>query len=755
MNDISLKLAIASMKREKRQYLISFIVMILSFTIVIAFYNTLYNDQIITQNVKEKLYGNWNICYEDLNATDLQIIKGLKDYERISDVELVGILDNHLQVANYQENFFLIAAIELQGNVPQNNNEIIVKEGLGKIGETIFLQIDDSTLPFKIVGTINDYDEKWCINAYDYFTYQLPSTHHQTYITANVNNYVFNDASIIYNLLLNDSVSVVETSYYIFDTISHTNFSRIERNEDENINTMNTILVFAVVGLLVGIGYTMSQRKERLLLLRSLGMSNKQVRKYIFYETICLALISLGISLVTGFVLSWLMSYIISLTTGHYYFSYHLLATARYIGILFLMMVVSSYFSYMMISIQSAGSLIHKKNRKKLKKYHKIKKMNIFNLAYKEVQHHLGLVLSIVILSLYLLVSINSFINYSYDNPYQYAYDINNDEEMSYSYSIQTSQKMTFDKNMVKDTVKETIYCQNFINEENLDNYYEGQSDFTNETYENFDVYLSEFQELFLACDQGYVGDFEILAGRMPENEQECLYIGYGSYEILDDETKKYNTIYDIGDVVSFMNREDYFHVKYTVVGIGYRQDNGFEDLYGFSNMSNSFLVFEDSVSQGSWIYEYTFKSYKDLTLYLSSQYSRFNLGKTYTNHIHSKAMIKELLYSVMLLITEIIFLILILKIFIERIIKDIQLMRCLGMTNQQTIKMILTICLYCFSNAVIIFSIFTLDTSFPITYFLILFGYLFVMINIVLLFTVYQLKKKFQFLPSDVQRYY
>ena len=253
MNNISLKLALASIKKEKKQYFISLIVMILSFTIVIAFYNALKNDQIITQKTKEKLYGNWNICYEDIKDQELEIIKNLKDYESITDVEFIDVLDNNKQIANYNKDFFQLASIELTGNVPQNHDEIIVKKHLGKIGETIELVINSDVKQYKIVGIMNDYDQKWCLDAYDYFTYQLTPAHHRTYIKANIKPYAQNDANYITNVLL-EGISQLDIMYTSQEHTKYVNSSYMDIGDDENTNTMNTILVFAIIGLLVGIG---------------------------------------------------------------------------------------------------------------------------------------------------------------------------------------------------------------------------------------------------------------------------------------------------------------------------------------------------------------------------------------------------------------------------------------------------------------------------------------------------------------------
>lgn len=92
MTDPILKLALSSIKKEKENYLVIFLIMLLSFSAVITVYNIAFNENKKIQNEKERRYGSWNIVYEDLSQKELKIIKNQKDYDLMINVECTGLL---------------------------------------------------------------------------------------------------------------------------------------------------------------------------------------------------------------------------------------------------------------------------------------------------------------------------------------------------------------------------------------------------------------------------------------------------------------------------------------------------------------------------------------------------------------------------------------------------------------------------------------------------------------------------------------
>ena len=106
LNSVSFQLAVASIFKEKKKYFISFVMMILSFSVVMTFYNVFKNDEINQQRVLENVYGRWDVCYENFSKQNKTFLKQTRKVDEIVDVEITGILDDGCVMANYQEDFF-------------------------------------------------------------------------------------------------------------------------------------------------------------------------------------------------------------------------------------------------------------------------------------------------------------------------------------------------------------------------------------------------------------------------------------------------------------------------------------------------------------------------------------------------------------------------------------------------------------------------------------------------------------------------
>ena len=131
-NNVSLKLALASMKKDKKNYIISFIMMIIAFTFTIAFSTFLSTQEKVDRYQREKDYGDWVVCYEGLNDYSKEFFKSSQLVDKITNLEVIGVLDNNNYIANYNEDYFDIAYITLlEGCLPKNDDEVLVVQGLG------------------------------------------------------------------------------------------------------------------------------------------------------------------------------------------------------------------------------------------------------------------------------------------------------------------------------------------------------------------------------------------------------------------------------------------------------------------------------------------------------------------------------------------------------------------------------------------------------------------------------------------------
>lgn len=700
-----------------------------------TFYNVLKNDEINQQRMIENVYGRWDVCYENFSNQNKTILKQTRKVDEMVEVEITGILDNSCMIANYQKDFFDLASIKIRGRLPQNNQEILSKTG--NIGDRVTLSIKHQDYQMTIVGLINDYDQKWVMNAYDYFSYDLDTIKTQTFVSGQVNNNTLN--SIDFNnqvIYKNYPVLAIPSQYAYYHYVNNSLTEASSTIDDDSSQTddLNIVMVFAIIGILASHVYTMNDQKEKLLLYKSLGMTNKQLFTYIFYETVVLALLAFLISVFLSYLLSYGVYQIIDNYTKQVIFTYHFVSMIPYIAVIFLVIIISAFFACYIILIQSLGSVIHKKERTIKKKYHKAARMTVFQISRKEMNYHGGYMTSIAIMSAIILTLFSSLISYPIENLYQLA----DGERYCFYYRIETDHPHMFDNISLQSKQYKIIEKCCIKYEEN------GMS------YQPFVAYQD---------DEDY-SQYQLIEGRMIENEGECVY-KYEGYTVYSDddngelEVVRYQpTPPQIGKMIHIYDDKGNVIKSLKVVGIIFQEEietNYLESQFD-ARYSDYYLVDKQSLPTNNIEYSYEGYSSKDILPLLKSEDNQLSIYINYDSQIDTKTSIESFIQDILLIIVGIVFIILTFIVFIDRLFKDLKLLRCLGMTNKQVLKMNMVI--YCYSMLVVVvyYNIYTsnslLETS-------ILFIYMFVFFVIFMILTYVQLKKDDSFLPSDVKRYY
>ena len=186
-NDIAFRLAKASVLKEKRNYIISFSMMIIAFmfTFIFSGYLTLTKE---SNTIQRKLnYGGWSVCYENQNQITKDFYKNSEAIDDIAVLEVSHILSNGNYIANYSSDYFTMNSITLlEGELPSHNNEVVVLKGMNKtIGDSIEISAvypHKSHKTYKVVGIINDYNKLWMSPSADYFVYDHDVHKEYTYL---------------------------------------------------------------------------------------------------------------------------------------------------------------------------------------------------------------------------------------------------------------------------------------------------------------------------------------------------------------------------------------------------------------------------------------------------------------------------------------------------------------------------------------------------------------------------------------------
>ena len=723
-NNVSFRLAYASVKKDQRSYFISFIIMVIVFTLTITLSSFISTQEKVERLQKERDYGNWVVCFEGLNDNTQKFLESSDIIDQVTNLDVIGQAAHNNYIANYNEDFFNIASITLlDGRIPTQRNEVIVLESSGyRLNDRIELNQHQ----YQVVGIMNNYNQKWDTPSVEYFTYDQDIIETYTYITskANISDLIGIHGDCIYNVSLS-------TKYFQLDLENEVD-SRSTRMESDNTNSndlMNVFIIIMSIGLFIAIFFNVYQREKDIFLLRCIGMSKKDMKKYIFYEMIIVSLFALLISIILGFLLSLLVSYIYSQITGIFVFYSSLSNSIKYIIIIMIIIISLTYLSILPISIHSIDSLIHKKNRKKLKKYNKIYKMNVAQLSKRIIKSHYNYIFAIVI-----LIIVQATCLLSIKNNIQLYNNVETNEISSYTYEFDT-----IDPNIIQ-SVKDSINqydCYRYIDSSYID---------------------STEADSLKSCSIFSLSNinYDLIEGRLPEKENECII--YDNYN---------NSSYSIGDTI-IVGEEEYYEFEESdgditseykmntikemvVVGELASIDYELYNSYGVIVLDSAF---EDDIWEDKTIIE----ADKNITFTLNHHfrdvpwYSEIKAGGTN----YKVEVMQEIFMTISLFFISEVFMILIMRLFIDKLNYDLKLIRCLGMTNKQTIQFYCYIMIYMICLSLSYLLMYSILLDFNINVFFIALLVVLSINSIIFSLIAYKITSKtLTYYPSEVERYY
>ncbi|MCD7846597.1 MAG: ABC transporter permease [Oscillospiraceae bacterium] len=342
-------LAIQGMRRRKRQSLLIFAVLTISFAFAIMLLS--YSSSISSTNSQlyTDTFGTWYASFisedetadrEYLESNDwLDDIGVSVNYGSISIIsELEGLYDNLSFAGNYLslgtvDDSLVDMGIQMQsGRMPNKSGEIAVESsmlstlGLGSsLGQKVQLIVTftadersfETTQEFTLVGVISSYTSIWSVNG----------TLNNVIVTEECIEELWNDAisSVYegYRDMLEYTTDVTmffsvnegmeknvqsKVSSYLVSNHSSTRTRKLSVNtkveldeENTEVNTFYVWLILAVTLLAVVIIYVLQMQAEvkRIVRMRSLGGSKGQLRLLIFVETmiLCIPAMILGAAL--------------------------------------------------------------------------------------------------------------------------------------------------------------------------------------------------------------------------------------------------------------------------------------------------------------------------------------------------------------------------------------------------------------------------------------------------------------------------
>ena len=691
-NNPVVSLALGTIKKDLKAHIMTFFIMTLSFTFLFGGYYLLHGDTIIRNEKTIETFGKWSYCFEDLTKNDIAEIKNHRSYENMVQVEETlsyTYQENTYYAANVNTQFLDMSFISLkQGHYPKNQNEIVVTEGLPyTLNETISINHQN----YQVVGIINGYNQQWVEKAFDILTYQLLAIHQRTYVEAKENH---------------DS--------YVNETENHKCIENVYRTRSSYSTTseMNVFLAFIGIGIFIACFYDIDKTNERILLLKSIGMSTKQTHWYFALETLFIELITILISIPVGILSSQCIKFFYYQETGYHLATIDYLGTFKYYLAFILLTIFCIWAAIVYLEFKSYDGLITKKTHTKLKKYHKSYSMNPMRIGNRILKKNNYYVVVVVLLIVILrLMSSLSLENNDSDYYRQYG-------SCTFTYFVSLKEKESdFLSSLDKDLI---------VNEENQENYI------------SFDNCSINNQELFPISTYDTTKNYTLLKGHDIQNNHEC--IATSSLQIVNEDNDEDFYQVQLGDHIRVSQSDEHEPVMYTVVGI---MDEGTEgDIY-INNQQD-----------WTWTHNYMFETdNQDILFQLMSNSHISTLEKqlgsnvvVYQTSIRQLQSIKLLVMLVaMMIMTSILYL------FIKKLFKELNLFRCLGMTNQQVIQSLIFMLMK--TMVIVLFYSYLCGMRFDSWI-----SIVFVMILLLIpgsIMSYFSLKGDVHYTPSDVERFY
>ncbi len=329
-----LSLAVQGLWRKRRQSLLIFAVLLISFTfaIIIICYST--SISATNSQLRADTYGTWYGAITSVTDADEEYLESTEWLDELSASVNYGTAYNDVQGLQYGStstigtvgDSFEDMGIVVEGRLPQNSGEIAIEEATlsslqygANLGQTVYISktitddngdIQEITKEFTLVGVISEYTRLWDVNC-------------------TLNNIIITEEDMLaYYTEAGASLSSVETETAYFFTVksgyentvetevnkylwdSHEgtdvrvvtiNFAIELENEAAAVNTFYIWLILAITLLAVIMIYILQMQSEvrRIVRFRSIGATKGQLRLLIFFETmiLCIPAMILGVLL--------------------------------------------------------------------------------------------------------------------------------------------------------------------------------------------------------------------------------------------------------------------------------------------------------------------------------------------------------------------------------------------------------------------------------------------------------------------------
>ena len=360
---IYLKMSLAYLKKNKLRT--ALLILGVALGVVLIFGTSVIKDSQYKNDVKaiNKLYGGYNLEFNDLNSDGIEKLKNEKDVSKITTVQNLGnIVDkkgNSFPLKSADKDYITDKSGKLiKGRLPKNNNEIVMEKNAleamnisDELNTTLdftvkkkYKDLDGNNKiytedkKFKLVGVIEKPKE-----FYNFYDINIPFEVF-TYGNDEKNSIIPQD-TISYNSLLSlkngwknadgqahklmEKNNLGEVTYSPnMPLVRQLMDKQIEKDDPAAYKREILIIITAAIFVFNLFNITLNETIKEMGLLRLIGSSKKNVRYMIIYQA--LVIMALGIAI--GLIFGWISSYIVVNTSNPFIYQEAVIKPKLYVS---------------------------------------------------------------------------------------------------------------------------------------------------------------------------------------------------------------------------------------------------------------------------------------------------------------------------------------------------------------------------------------------------------------------------------------
>ncbi|MDD4282481.1 MAG: ABC transporter permease [Bacilli bacterium] len=497
LNNLTLKY----LKMNKKKMLVSIIGILLSSTLLFTIGLGFSTVKQVTIDYAQNERGSQHVTFETIPYSNIELLEQDSNIDKVIIEEVIDNYNYEYAHLNCSANIIRVNVLYEDyitlstGRIPTSENEIIVPISFARHTQ---LNVNDTIKDYIIVGVY----EKSLIHYYQFYEGHIYSEEY-IYINGDINkdskvNFYVEYKSInnIFNKI-NKTADSLNLDYKINNKGKNAEARQYE-NTDINYSLLSAhgkyeifkqkLTSYSVLGLILFVlsstsilvifnsfTISLSERKKYIGILRSVGITNKQLYKSMFFETSLFILISIPVSFILSFILtSSMLSKINNMLEGINVIAYKLTIYPSYMIISFVFILItvylSAFFSIYVTEESSVIDLIRLNDDVDIEKGKDNKLIRrIFGvegeLAYKNITRNKSkhsVALTTICITIVLFITFATIINYAIKNN---QLDLKSDFDINLMIPISDNrEKIINEISNIKEVDEVVVYKSNFLN---------------------------------------------------------------------------------------------------------------------------------------------------------------------------------------------------------------------------------------------------------------------------------------------------